>query len=327
MGFFSLVGNAIAGKAIDSAIDVVRDVISGEDKDTSQNDPNVKTLDFESLLRESISANDKNMVSEEALFASLTGERIKTLKGEEAFEQFKSALESKKSLNTKGTFIGYEASTKAALQELREQGVLTSEETDKIYSEAFSAAQLDGDTEALWDDRGGASDPTVAMDSLENAINASKLKIEAFDSGAEQALIRSVDEPSASGPGQSTFAGTIYTGTTYAPTTSVTNTPDGNTFDGQDGFLFKPIADHGGKLTILVPPEIWDHVESVTLKDEAGNEIERGTSAGVGSKGIEQKYNFTKPGAEYQDNLKVEILIDNGTVLTYLIPNPGERYD
>ena len=62
--------------------------------------------------------------------------------------------------------------------------------------QAFDAAQLDSNVDALYDDRGGAGDPTMAMDLLENALLSARVKVEELVSSAATMTIRSLDEAS-----------------------------------------------------------------------------------------------------------------------------------
>jgi hypothetical protein len=107
---------------------------------------------------------------------------------------------------------------------------------------------------------------------------------------------------------------------------SSTVAPEGNVIDGTDGFLFKPESDGEGKLVVLLPANLAYSVESLILKDEDGNEIERGEPSGYANGGREH-FRFDKAGDEYPDNLTVEITLSDGTTKEYVIPDPSQRYD
>lgn len=283
---------------------------------TSSDEP--ATSDFEKFIKANLTPDSSQKVSEEDLFASLIPQRISKLKGEETAKKFSDemALQSE-SLKKADGFIPFEEAAKSSLKNLVTNNTLTKEEADSIYSECFAAAQLDSNADALFDNRGGAGDPTIAVESIETALIALKLKIDAIDAGTDDVVSRSLDETSASGSSSSLV------------TASLGNddiSPEGTKVDGDGGFLFKPQAGNG-KLAILASE--GDMIESVTLKDVDGNTIEEGrfTSFGDDPSLKRAKFEFNSPGGSYSDNLTVAILMKNGTVRNYHIPDPSKRYD
>ncbi len=97
--------------------------------------------------------------------------------------------------------------------------------------------------------------------------------------------------------------------------------------DGPNGFLFKPKSSKDGRLAILTPESVNHQVTSVVLKDQNGKVIEKGHSTGFGDVGTREKFAFQKPGGSYPRNLHVEVSLNNGAVLTYIIPDPTQRVD
>ena len=293
---------------------------------TTKTADNSVTSDFNTLLAGILSPDSANKVNEEELFAGLIQERIKTLKGDESESKFSEMFSSEKDNMRKADgFVPFEDAAKAALQKMRDSGELTAEEADKIYSESFSAAQLDSNTGALFDGRGGAGDVTIALQELEAALLSARTKMEKFDAGTESAEERSVNEGSngksaASGAVSGTFTGTLSG-------TSEVITPEGFTVDGANNFLFKPVSENEGTLAVLMPSELAYGVETLVLKDENGTVIEEGRSTGYGDTGEREKYAFSKPGGSYTPNLTVEARLVDGTTRQYLIPDPSQRYD
>lgn len=290
--------------------------------------------EFDTLLKSILGKDDQQSVSEEELFAALLQERVTALKGAETGAKFAELMnESRAALTKPDGYFSYEDSAKASLRALRDGGDLTAEEADKLYSEAFSAAQLDGDTSALFDDRGGPGDATVATQVLEQALLASRVMIEKYTNGEEEAAARSLDEASNTNvPGA---AAGLHSSMTASPATGISDPslalstiePNGNTFDGPNGFLFKPISDNQGTLAILMPEVLAYKVAGVTLRDSLGEVVEEGVSFGYGEPGTREKFSFTQQGGSYPKDLIVEVRLHDGTISRYVIPDPSQRYD
>jgi hypothetical protein len=282
---------------------------------------------FETLLRSMIQPSTANQANEEEMFASLVYERIKSEKGEGVAKQYADLLAGEKTSRAKADgYIPLEDAAKGALKSLRDSGAITSQEADQVYSEAFEAAQLDANTELLYDGRGGAGDTTIALAELESALSRARLMTEKFDSGASKATARSLDiEGSASTLLSSPNA---IAGTPGDPSlVPLTNDPQGTVFDGPQGFLFKPESSTDSKLAVLLPEELSQQVLSLLVKDSNGNTLEEGRSTGYGELGIQEKFAFTKAGSEYGSNVTVQALLNDGTTREWRISDPSQRYD
>lgn len=96
--------------------------------------------------------------------------------------------------------------------------------------------------------------------------------------------------------------------------------------DGPNGFLWKPVSDSNGKLAVLLPKGMTGDIASVVLKDANGQVIEKGRMTGVGN-GDREHFRFSRPGADYPEGVTVEVQLKDGSVKTYTIDNPGQRYD
>lgn len=272
--------------------------------DASQAPEKGTSSEFDKTLRLLVGSERANQVSEEDLFAALVQERIKNLKGEEHLKEFQSVLQSsQQSLKKHDGFIPMEDATKAALMQFRTAGKLTSEETDSIYSQAFAAAQLDSDVNALFDSKGGKGDTSIAVASLEQALLSSRVSINEYDSGKKTAPKRSVEEAS---NGRPISAGGVAT------------------TSSDSGFLFKPISDSDGKLAILLPPRLTGLAQGVRLMSPSGELLETGRYSGNGN-GDREHFRFTKPGGGYPDGLTVEVLIKGGEIVRYTIDETSER--
>lgn len=261
--------------------------------------------EFDQTLKAFISPEQGNKVSEEELFSALVQERIKKTKGEGALGEFTTLLNNVKNrLKKADGYVPVEEATKQALIEFRDAKKLSNEETDKIYSESFAAAQLDDNKEALFDGRGGPNDPTIAVSTMEQALLLSRAKIEGFDSGTSKADIRSVSEAAAGKAGMSPG---------IAAATG-----------GDAGFLFKPVSESDGKLVVLLPSRLTGLVSGVSLVGPDGQVLESGRYRGVGNEGREH-FRFNKPGGQYANGSTIQAKLVTGEIVRYLISNTSQR--
>jgi hypothetical protein len=181
--------NMQVGKALHKGLQGVTKLDEGLDQGPA--------VDFESYLKNMLTPDAANNVSEEELFSGLISERLKTEKSQELSDKYNKILSTKKTeMQGPDGYVRCEDAAKDALRELRDSGDLTGEEADKIYSEAFAGAQLDGNTNALYDNRGGAGDDTIAVSTLEQALLSARTITEKFDKGEETVAMRSLDEAS-----------------------------------------------------------------------------------------------------------------------------------
>ncbi len=273
------------------------------------------TDSFDAMMRQFLGGSDGQKVSEEELFASLVRQRIDAVKGEAISGQFASAFDNAKGTHTSPNgHIGFEDAAKSALRSLVSSGTLTTQEGDRFYSESFAAAQLDSNTSALFDNRGGANDPTIAVEELSRAIAAAQGTIEAIADGSKVAETRSLDEVTL---GKSSFG----VATSSSPTPSSANI----TGERVEEFVYKPVSDTTGNLVVLTPSSFSGQISSVVLKDADDKILATGHYSGNGNGGRDH-FRFDKPGKSYPSPLTVEVKFDSGQLETYLIKNSDERY-
>jgi hypothetical protein len=267
--------------------------------------PTTASSEFSTFLKGVLTPDAANKVSEEELFSALVQERIKNSKGDETLKKFQETLaQTKDSMRKPDGYVPAEEAAKAALMKARDAGMLSKEEANTIYSEAFAAAQLDDNKEVLYDGRGGGNDPTIAVALLEQALASSGGMVQKFKDGSLTATARSVEEAS-----NSKMA---VTGGAHSES------------GGSGGFLFKPVADTNGKLVVLLPSKLAGMVNSVKLYDPAGTLLEKGNYTGNGNGGRDH-YRFTKSGGNYPDGLFIEATLTTGDKVLYRIPETSQR--
>src|SRR5690606_24669929 len=111
-------------------------------RSTGQNRTTEPSGEFDELMRAMISPDEENKISEEALFAALIRERLVALKDAAAGDSYASRLDEAKTHLMRGDgFVSLEEAAVSALQGMRDDGEITDEEYETIYSQAFSAAQ------------------------------------------------------------------------------------------------------------------------------------------------------------------------------------------
>ncbi|MFM1846622.1 MAG: hypothetical protein RL417_96 [Pseudomonadota bacterium] len=290
--------------------------------------PPTESSDFDTILKGLLKPDSANKVSEEELFAGLAYERINKLKGKEAAEAYKTALQGEQNaLRRADGHIPHEQAAINALTKLTQDGTLTAAEGDSVYAQAFAGAQLDSNTSTLFDNRGGANDPTMAVEIMETALIAAKAMIGGFDDGS-----KSADPRSLTGAAQTGAKGVGGGAPGTAPALPVGGnadvSPTGQVVDGSGGFLWKPISNNQGTLAVLLPPELTGSISALKLLDSTGNVVEEGrfTSDGTGEGG-RTKYSFNKKGGDYGDDLTVRLELSDGSVRTWMIPDGSRRYD
>ncbi|MEZ6196751.1 MAG: hypothetical protein R3F20_13665 [Planctomycetota bacterium] len=204
----------------------------------------------------------------------------------------------------------------AAIEVLRElvaDGSLTAESGDRLYSAAFAAAQLDENTEALFDGRGGPGDATVAKEAHASALRVVDARLAAFDAGAEAPAARSLAAARPTGAAPTASAG-------GAESTS------GIPADARlgEGFVFKPASERDGKLVIILPDGLKGGVAAVRLLNAEGKRIEAGESSGLAN-GDREHFRFDRPGRRYPADLTVQVELLDGRLLERTIADPSRR--
>lgn len=298
--------------------------------------PKVKA-EFDTLMRGLLKPDGENNVNEEELFAALVQERVYSLKGQEIGDQFRAAYEKNKSQCTNSNgYCYFEKAARDSLKEFQAAGNLSVEEADKIHSEAFEAAQLDANHTALFDSHGGVNDPTMAVSKMEAALLAAQTMLEKISSGAVAAPSHALHAeypalgtmPLKSSTGISVVGGTGGDPDIGSKVKSEI-TPRKFKIDGNEGMLWKPFAEHTGKLIMMLPPTYTGQVASITLRNaETGQKLDTGRYFSVGE-GVtaREKWIFKKPGDKYPDNVNVVIKFRDGNTQTLHIAKPGKRYD
>jgi len=280
--------------------------------------------DFENIFATLVKPDSSSDISEEELFAATARDRIQKLKGDDAANKYDTALAANKSAFTKkGGFISYEEAATKALKDLVADGTLNQDDGNKIYSQAFAAAQLDSNSEKLYDGRGGKGDTTIAVAEKSKALASAQQIMEKIDKGDLEVSAKSLDTINVTALNTHAGAGAIST----SASGEVSTQSAGGAVDGANGFLWKPASSKDGSLAVLLPEELAHKVLSLVLRDPTGKPLETGHSTGYGDLGTREKFAFSKPGASYPANLVVEATLEDGSLKTWNIADPSKRYD
>lgn len=276
---------------------------------TSSTDIKVDVSAFQAFLEKSLNSGSAKTTNEEAVFSALIQKEVSETNNTDAIKKFEERIAKHRNiLQHRAGYVSEEKAAKFALRDLVRKHLVSKDDATKMYSTAFSAAQLDKDTNALND---GIGDSGSAKTSI--AIGSAVKKLGTLLNSPQILALRNLGE------GSTASAST-------ASSTGTTTTPSSAAVDGPNGFLFKPKADKDGRLVILLPESMTSNISAVLLKDQSGNVIENGKSAGVGN-GDREHFRFSKSGSSYLKNLTVEVRLKDGTTKDYLIPDPSLRYD
>jgi hypothetical protein len=293
-----------------------------------------KAEDFSSFIRGALEGYGKEMVSEEDLFAVLIEQRLGEV-SEEAAEMY--ATEREKEINSIRRGDGYVNMEKAAVRALRtvvDSGMIDKEEGERVYGEAFMGAQLDDNLDELWDDRGSANDPTIAIASIEEALMKAGMFMEQLQSGAIEVAQRNL---SIGSTGEATAAAASASNHTGHTAGSNLESAAGNrnvqaqSLDGPGGFLWKPVSESDNKLVVLLPEALRGAISRVeihtSLPPSDITKLAEGRFAGDTMNGNRPHFRFDKPGSGYGSDVHLVAYKDDGSVLSWDIKDGGSRHE
>lgn len=94
------------------------------------------------------------------------------------------------------------------------------------------------------------------------------------------------------------------------------------------GCVWKPIAESGGNLVILINTRFRTHVAKIDLlRNGTWELLETGRFSGDTHNGCRPHYRFSRPGAHYGQDIFLRVTLKNGTELARIIPEGSQRYD
>lgn len=307
---------------------------TGPHAGTSAANPSGTPGSFEEQITALLKPDAQGQVHEEELFAALLAERVRTLAGPDAAQAYEAALQERLGALTRpdGSVPAEQAAIEA-LKQIRDAGAITPELGDRIYSEAFAAAQLDDNAEALFDDRGSRTDETIATAKIDEAIGSAKEKVLAFDNGQVTAPPRSLDEAAPTGgatgansaangpPGAGGPDAKADAGSAARPTDAGSAPPT-----ARSGFLWKPESDKDGNLVVLLPSDISKDARQVVLRDANGDIVGRGKPTGIGN-GDRAHFRFDRPGRAFEGPITVEARLLDRSTRNFQVKNPERRVE
>jgi hypothetical protein len=264
---------------------------------------------FADVLSDFLPAGTGQEINEEELFSAIIAERLENLKGSEGVASYQESLEKHLSaMEYSNGYVPVEDATRAALNDLVDQGILSLDEAESIHAQSFQAAQLDDNHTALYDSLGS----TMAVTMVELALESSTQMLAAFDSGEQDAGKMSLDYQQDSGI-------SAAAATSVGAGQSTTNTIG-------DGFLFKPISEGDGNLVVLLPSSMSGDVSELTIRDSSGQILAQGCDLGDYDDG-RPLFRFSSPGGSYPNNITVTASLSNGKEYNYEIASPSQRYE
>ena len=279
--------------------------------------------EFSAYIKKALGGDTKTQVSEEELFAALIEQKLHA--EDPAAAEFFAAEKAKlsASMAKPDGYVPVEDVAAAALRSTVAAGKIDKTKAEAINGAAFAGAQLDDNKDALYDDRGGANDPTIAVAQMEAALLALRTSMEKIEKGETTITPRDLNTPSNQKPGAGGSAATP--GTTGSSTLS-----GSQKLDGSGGFLWKPVSDSNGNLVVLLPKDLKDAVSKVeiysALPPTEANKLGSGKFS-ANANGDRPHYRFEKPGASYGENVYVVATKNDGSTVEWMIEDASKRND
>lgn len=281
--------------------------------------------EFAKFMRQALGGAAKTEVNEEELFAALIDQRLEQEDPEAAAFYREAKARLMVSMARGDGYVPVEDVAAAALRETVAEGKIDEDTAALINGQAFAAAQLDDNHDALYDSHGSAEDPTVAVSTMEAALLEMRTKMAQIESGELEVAARPLDTPSNNPLGDSSSADGASGAGGSAP--SGAQQP----MDGSGGFLWKPISEGDGNLVVLLPTTLKGLIDRVEIHTQIPPDdttrIAEGRFAGDDHNGGRPHFRFDKPGADYGSDIHVVVFKDDGSTVTYSIGNGAERHD
>ncbi len=308
-----------------------------EDNSTKKTDGTTTTSaasesDFAAFLQKTLQPREAGIVSEEDLFAALMEQRV-AKENKEAGDLFKQKRDEMMiSLRRPSGFVPMEDMAKMVMKEIVAAGKLTSDVAEKIHAEAFSAAQLDGNLDALYDHLGGPNDSTVATASLADAIKLSEEALGKIEKGEVAITGRSLDTPSNTKGGAGLVSATALGGVMNADGSMPSDYYGSGVIDGaKTGFLWKPFSHGKPTATVLLPGELKGNVDRVEIHKNvppsAETFVDKFNKYSGEYNNERPIYRFGKAGMDYGENFYVVAFKKDGSFESWKIEDGKKRWD
>ncbi len=321
--------SASSATQVPAAVDDSTPVETEETKDDSNGSTGVTSTtgsDFTAFFTKALGKSGSAEVNEEELFAAVIQQRL-SKDNKEAADFYGT-----EKTRMVATGMSCEDAGKAALKSTVASGKLKLEDAEKVHAFAFKAAQLDSNIDELWDGTGGTpDDPTKAVAAMEQALLNIQAMSDEFEKGAVTLAPRSLDTPSNTvASSLAKLGGGVGGGSGGGTIVGDGKDQVGNASDGHDGFLWKPVSDSNGKLAVLLPKSLAGMIEKVeihsSLPPSPDNLLGTGKFS-ANANGGRDHYRFSKPGADYGDNVYVVAYKNGGGMVTYAISDGSKRID
>ncbi len=310
-------------------LDKTQQAVSTQEKATAENaDSTEATNDtadsFAEFMRGALGGSGVTQVNEEELFAGLIQQRLEVENPEAAAYYAEQKAQFMTTLRQSNGYVSVEEAAVEALKATVEAGKIDLESAERINGEAFAAAQLDDNLDALYDSDGSAEDSTVAVASMEAALLSMRTMVDAYDSGEAPAASRALDAAITTTVASSGAAGAGHSG-------DGSSIEGAQELDGPQGFLWKPVSEGDGNLVVLLPTDLRGMLDRVEIHSElpasADTLLEEGRFSGDEHNGARPHYRFDQPGSGYGSDVHVVAYKTDGTQITWDITNGADRHD
>ncbi len=273
---------------------------------------------------------NSTMVNEEQLYRTLIEQKLKEINPEAAAYYSEQVQQIIEQMRAEAPYVTEEEAAKAALRATVDAGLIDLPTAEKVNAEAFAAAQLDDNTEELYDSMGSGDDPTVAVADIKTAFAKAKTALESIAKGELVLEGRPLDEPADLGFawGPNGYEGTTDSGEISGGGAAASGTQQ---MDGDGGFLWKPVSEADGNLAVLLPSDFTGNIDRVELHEPGEisetSLIDAGRYAGVRAEDGRAIFRFEQPGGAYPGGTQVVAYFDSGESAVWEIQDTGARND
>ncbi|MFN8389985.1 MAG: hypothetical protein U0136_06820 [Bdellovibrionota bacterium] len=323
------ISNTSTGSAVSSTQTLLNTTDSSQQtKSTDSTKSTEGGSDFSAFLLKSLGRTGQDQVNEEELFSSVIGEQLNEQDPAAADFYQQKVTELSGTMARSDGYVPVEDVAKAALKATVDAGKVTKEKAETIHATAFAAAQLDDNTESLYDSRG----TTAAVATMDEAMFKVKAIMDQIESGSLVLPPRDLSTPSNVGTTPGSMLGLNVAGDAIdrllpsASAGEIAATEAGaaeGTSEKQTRFTWKHEASDGN-LAILLPTRLNGNIKGVSLYDSDGNLLEKGDySKKTGDN--RTVFRFNHVGGYYGKDIDAAVTLDDGNVLVYNVNNGNER--
>ena len=266
-------------------------------------------------------------VNEEELFASLLEQRLEKVSPEAAeFYRTKQAELLEAGKRADGV-VFQETAANDALVATVEEGLIDVETAELVKGEAFMAAQLDDKLDVLYDGRGSANDPTIAVSEMEAALFRMREMLDKIEGGEMTAASMALGnpEPEYVHPAAAAAAAAAKGHALEEEKEEKKVKKDKKIEESKESKKAEQVNDYpslegsdlSNYVTIALPGGVKGLVSSVEVHSDFPRTDETKIADGIQSNTNELEFKFSKPNKGFDNEAYVVAYLKNNSVETW----------